>query len=129
MELWKKYNANTEKKRVGDCTVRAIATVMGTDWEDAFLALCVQGFSVHDMPSANAVWGSFLWKKGYRRAVICDSCPDCYTVRDFCLENPKGKYILALDSHVIAVIDGKYYDTFDSGDGVVNYYWYRKEDK
>lgn len=129
MDVWQSYNANPVNKRVGDCTVRAIATVMGTDWQDAFLALCVQAYSAHDMPSANAVWGSLLWKKGFRRAVVCDTCPDCYTVRDFCLENPKGKYILALDSHVVAVIDGKLYDTWDSSGETVNFYWYRKEDE
>ena len=56
MDVWQSYNANPVNKRVGDCTVRAIATVMGTDWEDAFIALCVQAYAAHDMPSANAVF-------------------------------------------------------------------------
>ena len=81
-----------------------------------------------DMPSANAVWGSYLRKKGFVREIIPNTCPDCYTVEDFCRDNPKGTYILALSGHVVAVIDGKYYDTWDSGDEIPIYYWYRKDD-
>ena len=124
--MWIKYNANPDGKRVGDCTVRAISKATDQEWEAAYSALAVEGFLLYDMPSANHVWGAYLRRKGFRRNIIPETCPDCYTVEDFCRDNPKGVYILALPSHVIAVIDGDYYDTWDSGAEVPIYYWERK---
>ena len=45
---------------------------------------------------------------------------------DFAAEHPSGTYILALSGHVVCVMDGDYYDTWDSGGEVPLYYW-RKE--
>ena len=50
-------------------------------------------------------------------------CPPCYTVKDFCKDHPVGTYILATGSHVVTVVDGNYYDTWDSGTEVPIYYW------
>lgn len=80
------------------------------------------------MPSADRVWGAYLRSKGFRRDLIESDCPECYTVRDFCREHEQGRYVMAISGHVVAVIDGQYYDTWDSGDEVPIYYWY-KEDK
>lgn len=120
------FNPNPKMNHIGDCVVRAISKLTGRDWEDTFVELCVQALEMCDMPSSNAVWGAFLYKKGYRREVIPNTCPDCYTVRDFCAEHPQGEYLLATGTHVIAVEEGKYYDTWDSGDEIPIYYW-RKE--
>lgn len=122
------YNANPIKKRVGDCTIRAISKAIDQDWERTYIELCLQGFIMCDMPSANHVWGAYLKNKGFRRAIIEDEYPDGYTVSDFCQDNPVGRYVLAISGHVVAVVDGMYYDTWDSGDEVPIYYWYRKED-
>lgn len=117
------YNPNPSGKRVGDCVVRAIAKVFGMNWEDAFMRLAIQAIRMFDMPSANSVWGELLRENGYKRFVIPDTCPDCYTVRDFCRDHKHGKFVVALDSHVVAVEDGNYFDTWDSGDEIPTYYW------
>lgn len=117
------YNPNPDMKRVGDCVVRAIAKLEGLDWETAYMDIALTGFRLHDMPSANHVWGAYLKGKGYSRHAIPDTCPDCYTVREFCKEHGEGKYLLATGSHVVAAVDGDYYDTWDSGDEVPAYYW------
>ena len=44
-------------------------------------------------------------------------------VNDFCVEHPRGAYVLGLRNHVVAVIDGHYYDTWDCGERPVLYYW------
>ena len=75
----------------------------------------------------NHVWGDLLTLNGYRRYFVPNMCPNCYTVKDFCEEHPKGKYLLKLDDfiagHVVTVVDGDYYDSWDSGDEVVDYYY------
>lgn len=127
--MWKKYNANPLGKQVGDCTVRAISKVTKQSWEDAYSGMSVYGFMLCDMPSANCVWGAFLKSNGFTRNIIPDTCPDCYTVADFCADHPTGTYLLALSGHVVAVEDGDYYDSWDSGNEIPIYYWQRKDDR
>lgn len=125
---WIEYNENPAGKRVGDCVVRALSRVLEQDWERTFIELCLQSFMLCDMPSANNVWGAYLRAKGYRRAILADECPECYTVQDFCRDYPHGRYVLALHEHVVAVVDGDYYDTWDSGDRAPLYYWYKEDE-
>ena len=76
-----------------------------------------------DMPSSNKVWGSFLMSQGWKKHTIPDTCPQCYTIKDFCGEHFKGTYIACSGTHVVACIDGNYYDTWDSGDETVLFYF------
>ena len=116
-------NPNPSRNLVGDCVIRGISLLVGEDWEDTFIDIALQAYSMHDMPSSNEVWGAYLKEKGFKRTVIPNTCPNCYSVKDFCIDFPTGKYLLATGSHVVAVIDGDYYDTWDSGYEVPMYYW------
>ena len=80
-----------------------------------------------DMPSSNAVWGAYLRSKGFRREIIPDTCPECYTVADFAAEHPRGEYILALSGHVVCVEDGIIFDTWDSTGQIPLYYWFKED--
>ena len=73
------------------------------------------GYYLHDMPSSNQVWGEYLRLNGYRKHVIPDTCPACYTIKEFCRDHPYGSYLAATGSHVVAIINGDYIDTWDSG--------------
>ena len=122
------YNPNPTGAKVGDCVVRALSKALGQKWEETYIDLCVEGILKCDLPSANSVWGAYLRRKGFEREIIPNSCPDCYTVEDFCADHPNGTYILALDGHVVSVVDGQYFDTWQSGREVPIYYCHRKED-
>ena len=74
------YNPNPAGQRVGDCVIRAISKLTGQDWEHTYIGVAVQGYVSYDMPSSNAVWAEYLRRRGFRRYVIPDTCPDCYTV-------------------------------------------------
>lgn len=126
--MWMSYNANPENNRVGDCTVRAISKALDKSWVETYLWLCLMGFMMHDMPNADSVWGQFLKNNGFRRRML--SCDDglCTTVRGFCDQHQDGLYIVCPPGHVLTVIDGNYYDTWDSGDEVVLYYWKREDE-
>lgn len=121
--MYKHYNPNPLNKSVGDCVIRAISKATGQTWDDTYLGVSQVGFYEKNMPSANEVWGIYLKHLGFRKYVIPDTCPDCYTVRDFCIDYPVGTFILATGSHVVAVINGIYYDSWDSGGEVPIYYW------
>lgn len=120
-------NPNPKNARVGDCVIRAIVIAENSTWEKIYSELAAYGYIMCDMPSSNAVWGKYLKDKGWKRGVVEDTCPDdCYTIRNFCENYPTGNYILGTGSHVVAVKDGNYYDTWDSGNESPIYYWKEK---
>lgn len=116
-------NPNPRGLSVGDCTIRAISIALDQSWDRTFWDLCDQGFEMCDMPSANHVWGEYLRDRGFIATPVREM--GHFTVRDFCEEYPRGTYVLACDGHVVAVIDGHYLDTWDSGDVAPLYIWER----
>lgn len=121
------FNPNPKAQRVGDCAVRAICKAIGTDWQDAYISLCAEGLALKDMPSANHVWGAYLMRFGFNERLISSICPDCVSVAEFSRAHPKGRYVLATQNHVVTVINGTYYDTWDSGNEIVLYYYKKGE--
>lgn len=121
--MYSYFNPNPNGRNVSDCTVRAICKATGKDWGKVYLALCIQGYLDGDLPNANACWGAYLRKLGYRRHIVPDACPDCFTVADFATEKPVGTYILALSGHVVCVQNGTIFDSWDSSGEVPLYYW------
>ena len=119
-------NPNPIGSYVGDCVVRALCIALSDTWTNTYMNLCLEGLKLCDMPSSNKVWGEYLKKKGYHRYVIPDTCPNCYTVRDFANDHRIGTYILGTGTHVVTVIDGDYIDSWNSGDEIPVYYWYKE---
>lgn len=124
--MFVRFNANPVNKNTGDCTVRAISVLLNQSWRDTHADLSMTSYYLSDMPSSNASWGEYLILNGFRRRVIPDTCPACYTIKEFCMDHPKGRFLVATGSHVVAVIDGDYYDTWDSGYEVPIYYYERR---
>ena len=91
------------------------------------MELCKEGLLMADLPNANSVWASYLHKQGYKRKAIPDTCPDCYTIGDFCIDNPNGRYALSTGSHLVAVISGDVLDAWDSSREIPAYF-FDKED-
>ena len=51
-------------------------------------------------------------------------CWEGYLAADMPSGNPVwGKYLLALDTHIVCVFDGRIVDTWNSGGKTVLYYW------
>lgn len=121
--MYIEFNNNPVGRRTGDCVVRAISKALGLGWEAAHLMLDVNAISMGDMPSADLVWGSTLRQNGFYKHLI----KDYMTVEDFCDECPDGVYVLALGGHVVTVIDNCYFDSWDSGKEVIQYYWSKEE--
>lgn len=125
--MWVEYNPNPTGRKVGDCAVRAIAKALSIDWETAYNLIASNGFAMGDMPSSDSVWGSVLRQNGFYRKSIPNYCPDCYTVKEFCRDNPKGIFVLGFGGHVATVIDGNLYDSWNSLNEIPVYVWYRKD--
>lgn len=123
-DRWVKYNPNPHDKIVGDCAVRACCKAMGSTWNTTFRKLSQIAYRQKDVLSANTAWGELLEKNGFTRY----NEPLGTAVKDFCITHPIGTYVLGLDGHVVAVQDGFYFDTWDSGDKHIICYWEKKED-
>lgn len=121
------YNPNPLGKSVGDCVIRALSKLLKMDWLDVYIELCYQGALSCDMPSSNMVWSLYLRKLGYDKHTIPNTCPDCYTIKDFCEEHPQGSFLVAIGDHVVTVVDGDYYDAWDSGNEVPISYYCRRD--
>ena len=121
-------NPNPANKKIGDCVIRAIAIATSTTWEGTYIDLCKEGLGMADLPNSNAVWSSYLRKHGFKREVIPNTCPDCYTVEDFAEDNPYGTYILCTGSHVVTIIDGNAYDAWNSLSEIPTFYFYKEDE-
>lgn len=121
--MWRRFNPNPEALVTGDCTVRAICAATGMDWISAHTALCELSRDMSDMPSSNRVWWEFLRAIGFTQFRLIDTCPDCYTVENFARDHPQGRFILGPHEHAVAVIDGDWWDSWDSAGAVPTYYF------
>lgn len=126
--MWQYFNPNPRGLHVGDCTVRSICAVTGMDWDSVHKFLCDLSRWLGDMPSADRAWWLLLRLIGFTRWEIIRPCADgsCYTVRDFARDHPHGAYVLGPPEHAVAVIDGKYFDSWDSGRAVPTYFFARQ---
>lgn len=119
-------NPNPKRRLVIDCTVRAISILLDVSWLYVYDELSQKGREMYTPFVSNDVWDAYLREIGFKRYSLPNTCPDCYSVRKFCQDFQNGKYLLAIGDHVVAVIDGDYYDTWDSGDEIPIYYYTRR---
>ena len=121
--MWKRANPNPKGKHVPDCVIRAISLAYNEDWYHVYDDLCAVGRTDCSMPSDDHVWGHYLYMRGASPFLLPESCPSCITIRAFCRMYPRGRYIIGTGSHAVAIIDGDYYDSWDSGDEVPSFFW------
>lgn len=124
--VWRKYNPNPTGRNVQDCSIRAIAAALNIDWDTASDMVYIMAKSMGTTTHDDAAWGAVLRQHGFYRMAIPNRCPDCYTVRDFCRDHPQGVYVLKTAGHVVTVIDGQAWDTWDSTGEIPQYFWYRR---
>lgn len=119
-------NKNPMKKRNNDCAIQALCIVLNKTWEEVFMGLAETGLLIYEPMTNKATTDLYLRNHGFSRHAIPDTCPDCYTVFDFCKDHPFGTYVLGTGDHAIAVIDGVIYDTWNSSNEIPVVY-YKKE--
>lgn len=118
------YNPNPNKSasKKNDCVVRAISRVLNKRWTRVYDELSSLGRRLGDWGCYFTVWGPYLRERGFKKYTIPNYCPDCYTIADFARDNPYGSFLVATDSHVVAVVDGDIYDSWDSSNEVPIFY-------
>lgn len=132
-----KLNENPFGLNTGDCVIRALSTALNLNWFMVHDELSFLSRKMADMPSSNRVWKTYLSDRGYREEPAQNTCPNCLTVEAFCRQHPVGRFILSTceytkardnlivtGTHVVTVIDGDWYDSWDSGADVPLSYFY-----
>lgn len=126
--MWVEFEGNPCGTDEDDCAVRMLCIILDIDWDTAYMMLANMGMMMCKLMNHNAVISAILRQNGFYKRTIPDSCPDCYNVIDFCEDHPNGTYVLGTGRHVVAVIDGDYIDSFDSGNDIPIYYYYRHDE-
>ena len=112
-------NEKDLKDKYGDCTIRALSKALGVTWLEAFdltIPYCreYQTPNIFNLPCA--IERTILDKLGFDYTGISNKKGHKRpTVESFAKDHASGTYILNVANHEVAVVDGKYYDTWDSG--------------
>ena len=133
MKRYVYYQPNKKdlKDKVGDCQVRALSKALNISWLEAFdltIPICreLQTYTFFDgdlaktkeaMDQIGFNYQGISVRKGSKRP----------TVLSFAKTHPTGTYICKIAHHVVAVVDGQYFDTWDSGEcSLYGYFELRK---
>lgn len=116
------YNPNPKHKMTTDCVIRMLTKIFDRSWSGAYIALSTVVLTEYEMPSDNDIWEIYLEQNGFRKYLLSRRM----TIREFCNENPIGTYVLCTGSHVVAAINGNYYDAWDSGSETMSYFFVRR---
>ena len=116
---WVEYNPNPLKKNVGDCTIRAYCKFTGKKWEEVYDMSSKFAKEECSIMDESSVVNKFIQEK-LNCKIIWPKKDEKVTVNEFAKTHNKGKYIIGIRGHVVTVINGYYYDSWDSGDKKIN---------
>jgi hypothetical protein len=116
--MYQYYNPHPKGLSTNDCVKRAIVVVTGMDY------LKVQS----ELNEHKAVTGAKSFNSVKNLCFVEDvlkakriTFKKELTAEDFCKKYPRGRFILDMDEHWSACVDGCIYDTWDCGQKKVNF--------
>lgn len=130
------YNANPKNRMTADCNIRAICTALEIPYNQVVMEMaemqCKTGYDVASRQGIDKYLQGKGWIK-HKQPRKWDNTK--YTGKEWCLQiqedydwvlNPdKIKNVIANigGHHIVAIIDGRVWDTWDSTDGCIGNYW------
>lgn len=127
---WRYYQPNKKdlKDKYGDCVIRALTKALGMEWMEVFEELLPYAKELQCMPNSKCCYEKYLTDKGFTYIGISNKKGSKRpTVQSFAKNHKEGTYFLNLANHVVAVVDGYFYDTWDSGDCCMYGYYVKEE--
>ena len=117
------------KDNYSDCVFRTITKLFNVSWLDAFDSLIPYAREIQCNPNNKKCYEKYLLDHGYTYHGISNKKGSKRpTVQSFSSDHKIGKYFLNLANHVVAVVDGKYYDTWDCGECCLYGYYELEEE-
>ena len=113
-------NKKDLRDKYGDCTIRALSKALDCTWLEAFdlmIPICRKA-QVPNIFSAEAkVRNPLVESLGFKYTGISNRKGTRRpTVDEFAKDHPHGIYICNVANHEVTIVDGRYYDTWDSGE-------------
>lgn len=129
-KYFKYYQPNKKdlKDKVGDCSIRAFTKALNMDWLEVFDALYPYAREAQCLFNQKGAYEPFLKDRGWIYTPLKRG--DKQTVINFVSNHKEGTFILYIKvgfgTHLVAVEDGYFWDTWDCGQKYV-YGYYKKE--
>ena len=124
-------NKKDIEDKYGDCTIRALCKALDMEWLEVFdlvMPLCREEQVANIFFCPLPVRKRILAKLGFSYTGISNRKGSKRpTVDEFAKDHMEGRYICNVANHEVAVVDGRYYDTWDSGRCSLYGYFTREE--
>lgn len=123
---YKYYQPNKKdiKDEYGDCVIRALTKALNMEWLEVFDDIQPISRELQVPFNCKPAYEAYLKAKGYDwQGLKVEKGKKRFTTKSFAKKYNKGTYILRLAHHLVTVVDGNYYDTWDCGDWSVYGYW------
>lgn len=124
------YNANPKNRISGDCVIRALCTAMQKPYKDVYKELFDFSLQTGYILNDKKCFERYLKSKGWVKHKQPRKTNNCkYTGKEFCCKlstsNNGMRHIIANigGHHIVAIIDFKIWDIWDSTDGCIGNYW------
>lgn len=115
--MFQYYNANPQKKKVDDCTVRAISLATNCSWDKAYKELSEFARAQCTMPNDVLYMDEYL-ERHFKKVCGCRDIKPI-TVKEFVQQNTNGVYLITMKGHITCAINGIVYDIFDPGNNII----------
>lgn len=126
MSRYKYYQPNEKdvKDEYGDCVIRALTKALGMTWLEVFDDIHPISRELQIPFNSKLCYEKYLNNKGFEyQGVSNKKGTKRPTVKSFTKEHDKGIYVLRVAHHLVTVVDGYYFDVWDSGDCCLYGYW------
>lgn len=126
---YKYYQPNKKdlKDEYGDCVVRSLTKAVNKEWMQVFEELLPYARELQCMPNGKSCYEKYLTDNGFEYIGISNKKGSKRpTVDRFAKDHKNGIYVLVVASHLVSVVDGIYYDTWDSGKKCLYGYWEKR---
>lgn len=104
-----------------DCIIRSVAKAFNEDWQSVMRKFCDVAIEKYLMPNNYPVAKAVL--KDYPCTEIQLPQSDFISVSKLAAQKPNKKLVALTRDHAIAIVNGTWYDLYDSGNDIVESYW------
>jgi len=121
---WVEFNPNPgHNAKANDCTIRAYCAAEKISWEEAYDIASQTGKDNAYMPNDKPNVAKIITEKfGYEECKL-EKDERKMTVNEFAIKYNIGTYLVMVARHLVAVVDGQYFDSWDCGDKKVSKYF------